>query len=84
MPRTILKTAVQNLLAKKYAKQGASVWRIKIGSIWVSKCFLKRCPKCSKQLPGVLTDDGWEYCANAHCDYTRQVYTASELKAFIR
>ncbi len=73
-----------HLLAKKYARQGSSVWRMKVGSNWVFKCLLKKCPKCSSRLQGALSDNGWERCIKRGCDYSRQVFTASELKVFIR
>ncbi|MEG4302204.1 hypothetical protein [Microcoleus sp. D3_18a_C4] len=67
-------------LARKYARHGAAVWRIKIDGQFVSKCFLQRCPKCFKKLPGMLSDDGWECCVERKCDYKRVIYTESELR----
>jgi len=65
-------------LARKYARQGAYVTKVKIADSWVSKCFLTRCPKCSKKLPGMLTVTRLERCIESNCDYERQVYTPAE------
>src|SRR4028119_956699 len=65
-------------LARKYARQGAYVTKVKIADSWVSKCFLTRCPKSSKKLPGMLTVTRLERCIESNCDYERQVYTPAE------
>ena len=67
-------------LARKYAWQGAYVKKVKMAGSWVSKCFLVKCPRCSKKLPGMLTADGIECCVTPKCDDRRQVYTPTELK----
>ena len=69
----------QYVIAKKYARQGAYLRKIKIDGSWVSKCFLRVCPRCSKKLPGMLSVDGMECCITPKCGYQRVVYTPAEL-----
>ncbi|MFB8793167.1 MAG: hypothetical protein U7126_02790 [Microcoleus sp.] len=71
---------IEHNLAKKYARHGAYLRQINIGGVWVTKCFLRRCPKCGKTLLGMLSVDGIEQCVESRCDYQRTVYTADELK----
>lgn len=54
---------------------------VKIGDQWVAKAMCDRCPKCGAGLPGMLANDGFEYCLKSSCDYHRQVFTTSELGA---
>jgi hypothetical protein len=79
MANQFITTTDPYLLAKKYAKVGAYVKKVRIGGVWVSKCFLGKCPQCFKKLPGMLSADGRECCVEQDCDYERVVYTASEL-----
>ncbi len=65
--------------ARKYRKYGAFVRKVKIGSNYLSKCFLTRCPKCGKKLPGTLAADWSENCVESGCSYRRQVVTLAEL-----
>lgn len=71
-------------LAKRYARHGAYLRKVKIYDAWVSKCFLARCPKCFRKLPGMLSVDGVETCLHRDCDYERVVYTATELEGLGR
>ncbi len=65
--------------ARKYRRFGACVRKVKIRGNYISKCFLIRCPKCGKKLPGMLAADWSENCVESGCDYSRQVVTLAEL-----
>jgi len=65
--------------ARKYRNFGAFVKKVKIGVNYVSKCFLRKCPKCNKKLPGTVFADWSEVCVQSGCDYRRQIVTLAEL-----
>jgi hypothetical protein len=65
--------------ARKYRKSGAFIKKVKIGGNYISKCFLRKCPKCGKKLPGMIAADWSENCVESGCDYHRQIVTLAEL-----
>jgi hypothetical protein len=65
--------------ARKYRKFGAFVRKVKIGNNHVGKCFLRKCPKCGKKLPGMIAADWSENCIESGCNYRRQIVTLAEL-----
>jgi len=67
------------VFAQKYSKYGAFVKKARIRGDYVAKCFLKRCPKCGKKLPGMIAADWSENCIQTNCDYRRQIVTLAEL-----
>lgn len=79
MTESISASKYQHSLAQRYARQGAYLRKVKIDGAWVTKCFLKKSPKCSKKLLGMLSADGWECCMEPNWDYQRRVYTSTEL-----
>jgi hypothetical protein len=74
---------IQNNLAKAYARQGAYLVKVKIGNNWVTKCFIKKCPRCDKKLPKGLSARGIEACTTPRCGYKRRVYTPEEWESLI-
>ncbi|MEG5146517.1 hypothetical protein QUB27_27610, partial [Microcoleus sp. AT8-B6] len=69
---------IQHNCAKAYAKQGAYIKKVKIGDVWVDKCFSRRCPRCEKPLPKGLKAGGIEACPQPFCRYQRRVFTPEE------
>jgi len=67
------------VFAQKYRKYGAFVKKVRIRGALVSKCFLKRCPKCGKRLTGMIAADWSENCIERNCNYRRQIVTLAEL-----
>ena len=65
--------------ARKYRRLGAFVRKVKIKNNYVSKCFLRKCPKCGKRLPGTVAADWSENCIESTCDYRRQIVSLAEL-----
>jgi hypothetical protein len=64
--------------ARKYRKSGAFIQKVRIKGNYVSKCFLRYCPKCGKKLPGTIAADWSENCVERGCGYRRQIVTLAE------
>jgi hypothetical protein len=69
---------IQHNFAKVYAYKGAYIIKVRIGNVWVDKCFVRRCPRCDAKIPRGLAAGGIEVCPAPGCHYKRRVFAPEE------
>lgn len=69
---------IQHDIAKTYARLGAYLIKVKIGNIWVDKCFTQNCLNCERKLPKAPLVGGVVACPAPDCHYERRIYTPEE------